>query len=218
MKHKTFTKMKIFRNLAIGLTSASLFLMSCSTIIGGSKYNAHIVVQDRPNAKIYHNGEVKGTGSATIPIFRKDANKFTFTVKEDGCEEQQFNYTSRTFRGWAFVGTILSFTGLIEGIPIPWGVVIDLSLGSVWKPNVNEKGITKDDYKNFKYKVNYTSCKKSEPNNSGSDIIYLKNGSIIRGLIIEQIPNTSIKIQTKDGNIFNFKIDEIEKISKELIK
>ena len=47
------------------------------------------------------------------------------------------------------------------------------------------------------------------------DVIYLKNGSIIRGVIIEQIPNTSVKIKTADKNIFNFNLTEIEKFTKE---
>jgi len=45
------------------------------------------------------------------------------------------------------------------------------------------------------------------------DVVYLKNGSIIRGIIIEQIPNQSIKIQTADGSIFVYRIDEIEKLA-----
>lgn len=48
------------------------------------------------------------------------------------------------------------------------------------------------------------------------DVVYLKNGSIIRGLIIEQIPNESLKIQTKDRNVFAFTFDEILKITKEI--
>ena len=48
------------------------------------------------------------------------------------------------------------------------------------------------------------------------DVVYLKNGSIIRGIIIEQVPNKSLKIQTKDENVFFFKFEEIEKITKEL--
>lgn len=48
------------------------------------------------------------------------------------------------------------------------------------------------------------------------DIIYLKNGSVIRGIIVEQVPNESLKIQTKDKNVFFFKFDEIEKITKDL--
>ncbi len=52
--------------------------------------------------------------------------------------------------------------------------------------------------------------------NNYEEVVYLKNGSVIHGVIIEQIPNISIKIKTNDGNIFVFKIDEVEKITKEL--
>jgi len=47
------------------------------------------------------------------------------------------------------------------------------------------------------------------------DVIYLKNGSVIHGIIIEQIPNVSIKIKTLDGNIFAYKYEDIEKFTKE---
>lgn len=47
------------------------------------------------------------------------------------------------------------------------------------------------------------------------DVVYLKNGSIIRGIIIEQIPNKSIKIETADRSVFVCQMDEIEKITKE---
>ena len=47
------------------------------------------------------------------------------------------------------------------------------------------------------------------------DVVYLKNGSILRGIIIEQVPNESIKLQTADGNIFVYKTSEIDKITKE---
>ena len=47
------------------------------------------------------------------------------------------------------------------------------------------------------------------------DVVYLKNGSILRGIIIEQVPNESIKLQTADGNIFVYQTSEIEKITKE---
>jgi hypothetical protein len=48
-----------------------------------------------------------------------------------------------------------------------------------------------------------------------TESVYLKNGSIIKGTIVEQIPNTSIKIKTKDGSLFVYTFDEIEKITKE---
>lgn len=50
------------------------------------------------------------------------------------------------------------------------------------------------------------------------DVVYLKNGSIIHGMIIEQVPNQSIKIQTKDGNVFFCKIEEVQKMTKELVE
>lgn len=47
------------------------------------------------------------------------------------------------------------------------------------------------------------------------DVIYLKNGSIIRGVLIEQVPNQSYKIQTKDGNVFVYDIKDVLKLTKE---
>ena len=47
------------------------------------------------------------------------------------------------------------------------------------------------------------------------DVVYLKNGSIIRGMIIEQVPNQTLKIQTSDGSVFVYQVDEVEKITKE---
>ena len=34
------------------------------------------------------------------------------------------------------------------------------------------------------------------------DVVYLKNGSVIKGSVIEMIPNQSIKVQTADGSLF----------------
>ena len=50
------------------------------------------------------------------------------------------------------------------------------------------------------------------------EVVYLKNGSIVRGVIIEQIPNASLKIQTADGSIFAYKMEEVEKITKEAVQ
>jgi hypothetical protein len=47
------------------------------------------------------------------------------------------------------------------------------------------------------------------------DVVYLKNGSVIRGLITQQIPNKTLTIQTTDGNVFVWAVDDIEKITKE---
>ncbi len=47
------------------------------------------------------------------------------------------------------------------------------------------------------------------------EVVYLKNGSIVKGVIIEQVPNVSLKIQTADGSVFAYPMDDIEKITKE---
>ena len=46
------------------------------------------------------------------------------------------------------------------------------------------------------------------------DIVYLKNGSVVRGTIVEQVIGESLRIETLEGSIFFYKIDEIEKIEK----
>ena len=50
------------------------------------------------------------------------------------------------------------------------------------------------------------------------DVVYLKNGSILRGVIIEQVPNQSIKIETADHSVFFFELGEVEKFTKEPLK
>ena len=47
------------------------------------------------------------------------------------------------------------------------------------------------------------------------DVVYLENGGIVRGAILEHIPDESLKIRRRDGRVFSYKMDEIEKIAKE---
>ena len=47
------------------------------------------------------------------------------------------------------------------------------------------------------------------------DVIYGTDGSVVRGVIIEQVPGVSYKIATKDGNIFVYDALKVEKITKE---
>lgn|SRR5574344_1969655 len=48
-----------------------------------------------------------------------------------------------------------------------------------------------------------------------TEVLYLKNGSMIKGVIIEQVPNQTVKIQTADGSIFVYQMTEVLKITKE---
>ena len=50
---------------------------------------------------------------------------------------------------------------------------------------------------------------------NNQDVVYLKNGSVIKGAIVEIIPDKSIKIETPDGSIIVYKMDEVDKIIKE---
>ena len=47
------------------------------------------------------------------------------------------------------------------------------------------------------------------------DVIYLKDGSIIRGTLIERIPGETYKIEIEGGSVFIFTADEVEKITRE---
>ncbi len=62
--------------------------------------------------------------------------------------------------------------------------------------------------------VSFISISVAEAQNL-QEVVYLKNGSIIRGLIVEQVPNTSLKIKTADGSVFVCKMEEVVKITKE---
>ena len=47
------------------------------------------------------------------------------------------------------------------------------------------------------------------------DVVYLDNGGIVRGRILEQIPDKSLKIKRRDGKEFNYRMHEIVRISRE---
>ncbi len=51
--------------------------------------------------------------------------------------------------------------------------------------------------------------------NNMEDVMYLKNGNVYRGMIIEQVPGVSYKIQIAGGSIFTVTVAEVEKITKE---
>ncbi len=147
----------------LALLVITVIITSCATIIGGSKYWAQIQVPDHPNAKIEYKGMYQGTGVALFTAKRSEANQFSVKIKEEGCETETKKFSQRSFRGWAFVGTVVGWTGLtINGgpwLPIPFGVIVDGATGAWWKPDINEKGVSKQDYKHYNYYIDYTGCK-----------------------------------------------------------
>ncbi|MFA8342787.1 MAG: hypothetical protein ACEPO8_07410 [Rhodothermaceae bacterium] len=50
------------------------------------------------------------------------------------------------------------------------------------------------------------------------DVIYLKNGDIIKGEIVENVPNVYVRIELTGGTILTYNYDKIEKFTKEFVK
>jgi hypothetical protein len=47
------------------------------------------------------------------------------------------------------------------------------------------------------------------------DVVYLKDGSIVRGTVVEQVPGQSLLIRTKDGSQFRYSMDLVSRITRE---
>jgi len=158
--------MPIFKTQSTALLLAVflLFSSSCATIVGGSQYNAYVKVDGKPNAKIYYHGRLLGTGAANLKIPRKGANALKFKVVQEGCPEQEINFTTRGFRGWALVGSLVTFSIITPvGIPIPVGNLVDFATGAYWKPEQSHPSIRKVDYNNYHYNLDYSLCKVQQP-------------------------------------------------------
>ena len=112
----------LMRKLVVLLCFATIVISfsSCATIIGGAKYNAKVQVPNHPDATISVNGEYKGQGEANFLVKRRDANKLDITVQEENCEPETTHFSKRAFRGWAFVGTLVGWTGITPTyLPLP---------------------------------------------------------------------------------------------------
>jgi hypothetical protein len=47
------------------------------------------------------------------------------------------------------------------------------------------------------------------------DAVHLKNGTIIRGIIFETVPDVSLKVKTAEGHVFAIPAAKVEKIARE---
>lgn len=152
------------------VVTVAIVVSSCATIVGGAKYVAEVQVPDFPNANIKYQGTSRGMGVATFKVPRAEANNFSVTIDHEGCRTQTTKFTKKTFRGWAFTGTLLGWTGFIQGIPvpIPWGILVDGSTGALWKPDINEEGVSKKDYDHYVYRIDYRGCNNEVSSDSQS--------------------------------------------------
>jgi hypothetical protein len=81
-------------------------------------------------------------------------------INEIGCQPYTHKYSSKTPRLGPILGTASEITQMIlaQQIGIPLGSLIDLATGGYWKPNVKEPGLSKIDYDNFLYELDYPTC------------------------------------------------------------
>lgn len=49
------------------------------------------------------------------------------------------------------------------------------------------------------------------------DVVYLKNGGVIKGVILEMVPDKTVKIQTSDGSVFVYNMSDVDRITKESV-
>lgn len=125
-------------------------------------------MQGHPNAVVRYEGIKIQGGSGFLKIPRKDAHRVIFKISEKGCPEQTHQFYQRTFRGWAFVGSLL-MSPTAGGVPIPIPNVIDFATGAYWKPNLRNPMIIKEDYKNYHYNLTYDCASKENSGGSNSN-------------------------------------------------
>ena len=138
------------------LSLSTLFSSGCATIFGGSKYYAHVVIVNNEKLDIYYQGELKGKGDAAFKVKRKDANDFTVILKKENCPDEITTFSKRRFRWWFL---LMEPWLIINYTPIPIGFIIDGATGAYWKPSTKEKGVSKMDYRNYRYNIIYNGCK-----------------------------------------------------------
>lgn len=195
-----------FLNPTLYALISVLLLSSCATIIGGSKYNAKVHVPKHSDATIFFNGEEVGKGEASLKVKRKDAGNLSFTISKDGCDPETKTFNKRKFRGWAFTGSLISFTGLVGPIPLPWGVAVDGATGAWWKPDISEIGVTKQDYNHYIYTLNFSNC-----SNNVSEQLAIKSQNTEKSYV-EKL--RELKRLLDEGIITK---DEFEKLKSEIL-
>ncbi len=111
-------------------------------------------------------------------------------------------------KGLVVAGIVLLSLGFLILLLVDWviGLILMLLGGGLWIAGAT---------KNKSGSSNSGSRQKREEQPQWQDVVYLKNGSVIKGMIIEQVPNESIKIQTADGSVFVYEMAQVTKIAKE---
>ena len=151
------------KNAALSF-SLIILLTSCATIFGGARYNARVTVKNASDAKVTYNGQ-KISNYGSILIKRKDAYKINFLVERKGYKPESYSFRRKELRGLALGGSFVSgisvnqqtyngTTRTTYGF-IPFVLIDLINFSSLWKPSTNESGVSKENYNNYRYKLNF---------------------------------------------------------------
>ena len=200
---QTNQQLKTSENLQLPLRSTSNFK-------GVTDFN-----DQNPNPKIVQHSQVSKLRLSNNPSSNKSKHHYSVKrLKESNSTAQDSNSGNS---GTKVFGTILIILGILILLFVNiYGGVILLALGLIIKLIASASGNSSQPLPAGAQVVETAPASQEVKKTEYVDVIYLKNGSIIRGMVMEQIPNESIKIQTADGSLFVYKMDEVLKITKEL--
>ncbi len=106
-----------------------LFVSGCAAIISGLEERISVNSID-PDATIFINGAVRGKGSISVSLPKKD--RHTFTAKKEGCKDVSVNSGS-SFNGVTLLDIFWGY-GMLLAFPIDFGS------GAAW--NITPKDYT----------------------------------------------------------------------------
>jgi hypothetical protein len=202
----------VFSFIVIGVLTTG-----CATIFGGSFYIANIVVNNKPDAEIEYQGRVIGKGKAMVKVRRTKADRFSFTIREEGYEPYPVSFHGRDFRFGPFLGDLFLVPYLLVGIPC---LVVDAISGAFYKPDSDDFRIQKIGISNFLYSINLPdswSRKKKEEKTVQKQFVFatirLFDGKTIKGKVLENNPGKYIRIELPDNGIRTIPSEEIIEFS-----
>ena len=169
-----------------------LIMSSCATIFSSSKYKLSVGSNPSDAKFKVTNREGKKVYEGKTPKEIELKANSSFFIKQSykinfPDHKKSFNVECE-IDPWYWVNLVLGSGGILGFF------IIDPLTGAMYKLKTN-------------------SIEANLPN-INRDVIYLEDGSIIKGKIIERSPNKSIKIKTSNGNVFNYEIDQIKKIKR----
>ncbi len=101
--------------ISLFLTAVFIFsLSSCAIMFNGSKKRVNIT-SNTPASKIYVDGELVGTETATVKLKRKQDH--TIVVKKEGCKSQTVALDKEFQLGWVFLYLFVNPFALITDAP-----------------------------------------------------------------------------------------------------